>query len=57
VTTQLESAIRGSGYRVPSATVEKVLVGGFSDVPQHEGQTSPGKVPFDAMVWFRLEKD
>jgi hypothetical protein len=33
-----------------------VLVGRFRDVPLYQGRMSPGKVPFDAMVWLRLEK-
>jgi hypothetical protein len=56
VTGPIESAIQGSGYRIGRATVEKVLVGGFRDVPGYEGPPSPGKVPFDAQVWFTLEK-
>ena len=56
VTTQLEAPIQGSGYRVTSAIVEKVLVGDMRDVGPREGRASSGKVPFDAMVWFRLEK-
>lgn len=56
VTAQLGSAIQGSGHDVASAVVEKVLVGGFRDVPRYEGRISPGKVPFDAQVWFKLEK-
>jgi len=35
---------------------EKVLVGRFRDVPLYRGKDLPGKVPFDAMVWFNLEK-
>jgi hypothetical protein len=26
------------------------------DVPLYRGDAKPGKVPCDAMVWFRLEK-
>jgi hypothetical protein len=42
---------------VVSTTVEKVLVGGFGDMPLwRQGKMAPGKLPYDAMVWFRLEK-
>jgi hypothetical protein len=55
-TAEVRKAIEGSGYRITSVTVEKVLVGSFRDVPQYKGRILPGKVPFDAMVWYRLEK-
>jgi hypothetical protein len=57
VTDQIEGALAGSGYRVVSASVEKVLVGGFRNVPLYQGEMAPGKVPYDAQVWFRLEKN
>jgi hypothetical protein len=41
---------------VISTTVEEVLVGGFGDVPLWQREMAPGKLPYDAMVWFRLEK-
>jgi len=53
---QIDAALAGSGYRVVSTTVEKVLVGGFREVPRYEGKMAPGKVPYDAQVWFRLER-
>jgi hypothetical protein len=56
VTAKIESALGGSGYRVVSASVEKVLVGGFRFVPLYKGELPPGKVPYDAQVWFRLEQ-
>ena len=37
-------------------SVEKVLVGSFENVPQLEGPRRKGKIPFDAQVWFRLER-
>jgi hypothetical protein len=52
----LEEAVAGHGYRIVSASVEKVLVGGFRDIPQYKGPKAAGKVPFDAMVWFSLER-
>jgi hypothetical protein len=56
LTARIEEPIQDCGYRIVSVNVEKVLVGGFRDVPQYKGKVAPGKVPFDAMVWFRLEK-
>lgn len=56
VTGQLEAPIRESGYGIASASVEKVLVGAFPDDGRPAGKRPPGKVPFDAMVWFRLVK-
>lgn len=57
VTLPIEETFAGSGYRIISATVEKVLVGSFRQVPRYEGEMAPGKVPYDAQVWFRLEKN
>jgi hypothetical protein len=56
VTSQLEETFGDSGYRIASVSVEKVLVGPFRDVPLYQGEMLPGKVPYDCMVWFRLEK-
>jgi hypothetical protein len=57
VTTQFEDAFGDKGYRIKAVSVEKVLVGGFRDVPLYQGKMVPGKVPFDAVIWFRLEKE
>ena len=57
ITADIEEAFATSGNRVISTTVEKVLVGGFGDVPLWQGKMAPGKLPYDAMVWFRLKKD
>jgi hypothetical protein len=46
----------GGGWQVVSVTVEKVCVGGLRHVPGLEKDVRPGKVPLDAIVWFRLEK-
>jgi len=54
---QIEGPFAKGGYRIIGVTVEKVLVGGFREVPLFQGKMSPGKVPFDAQVWFRLEKN
>lgn len=56
VTDQIEGALAGSEHRVVSASVEKVLVGGFRNVPLYQGEMAPGRIPYDAQVWFRLEK-
>jgi hypothetical protein len=55
ITADIVEAL-GVGYQVVSVTVEKVCVGGFRHVPGLEGDVRPGKVPLDAIVWFRLRK-
>ncbi len=57
VLREIEAPLRRQGYRITGVTVEKVLVGGFENVPQLEGPHRNGKIPFDAQVWFRLERD
>jgi len=57
VVTPIESALGKGGYKVAGVTVEKVLVGGFREVPSYQGPMHPGRVPYDAQVWFRLEKN
>jgi hypothetical protein len=54
---QIETVLEKSGYRIVGVTVEKVLVGGFREIPFYQGETHPGRVPYDAQVWFRLEKN
>jgi len=54
---QIEAPFTKGGYRIVSVTVEKVLVGGFREVPLFQGKMFPGKVPYDAQVWLRLEKN
>ena len=56
VISQFEDAFGDSGYTIMAVTLEKVCVGHFSDVPLYQGKMLPGKVPFDAVVWLRLEK-
>jgi hypothetical protein len=56
VTSQFENAFGDSGYRIRAVMLEKVLIGDFQDVPLYKGEKLPGKVSFDAAVWFRLEK-
>ena len=56
VTAQFEEAFGNSGYRVRAVSVEKVLVGSFSDVPLYQGKMPLGKIPYDAMVWLSLER-
>ncbi len=54
---QLWTVLEKGGYRVTGVTVEKVLVGGFREVPFYRGEMHPGRVPYDAQVWFRLERN
>jgi hypothetical protein len=54
---QIETVFQKSGYRVTGVIVEKVLVGGFREVPFYQGEMHPGQVPYDAQVWFKLEKN
>jgi len=50
-----EEPLRRHGYRIGGVSVEKVLAGGFDNVPGWEGPRRSDKVPFDAQVWFRLQ--
>ena len=54
---QIEMVFEKGGYRVVGMNVEKVLVGGFREVPFYQGEMHPGRVPYDAQVWFRLERN
>jgi hypothetical protein len=56
IVVPLEAPLRRHGYRIVGVSVEKVLVGGFENVPGREGPWRPGRIPFDAQVWFRLEQ-
>jgi len=56
IVRDIEAPLREHGYRVTGVSVEKVLVGGFENVPQLEAPRRRGKIPFDAQVWFRLDK-
>lgn len=55
--TQIEGPFTLGGYRIAGVSVEKVLVGGFREVPFYQGEMYPGRVPYDAQVWFRLHKN
>ncbi len=55
IVMEIETPLREQRYRITGVSVEKVLVGGFENVPQLEGPRPKGKIPFDAQVWFRLE--
>jgi hypothetical protein len=57
VLTQIEQACARGGYRIIKVSVEKVLTGGLREVPLYQGAMKPGLFPYDAIVWFRLEKD
>jgi len=54
---QLEEVVAQGGFRIIGVSVEKVLVAGFREVPLYQGAIEPGLVPYDAVVWFRLEKN
>jgi hypothetical protein len=56
VVNDIEAPLREQGYRIAGVSVEKVLIGGFDDVPQFQGPRRKGKIPFDAQVWFRMER-
>jgi len=56
VRAQFEEAFGDTDYRIKTVTIEKILVGSLRDVPLYQGKILPGKVPFDAIVWLRLEK-
>ena len=55
-TEQLEPALRDAGYRIRGATVEKVLVRDAPEPGAQGARSRPGRVPYDAMVWLRLER-
>ncbi len=57
LTAQMEPAFAKGGYRIAGVTAEKILVGGFRQVPFYQGRIHPGRVPYDAQVWFRLQRD
>lgn len=52
----LQTTLAKAGYRIVGVSVEKVLVGGFHDVPLYRGDHVRGSVPYDAQIWFRLQK-
>ena len=54
---EIETVFEKGGYRVVGVAVEKVLVGGFREVPFYQGEVHPGRVPYDAQVWFRLKRN
>ncbi len=37
---------REKSYRIMGVTVEKVLIGGFREVPFYQGEMKPGRVPY-----------
>ncbi len=57
MTAPFDQALAKTGYTVKSASVEKVLVGRSRDVPLYRDRAFPGLVPYDAQVWFRLERN
>jgi hypothetical protein len=54
---EIEAVFEKGGIRVVGVSVEKVLVGGFREVPFYQGKIYPGRVPYDAQVWFRLGRN
>ena len=54
---QIETPFAKGGYKVNRVSVEKVLVGGFREVPFYQGKMYPGRVPYDGQVWFRLGRN
>lgn len=55
IVREIEAPLREQRYRITGVSVEKVLVGGFENVPELDSPLPRGKIPFDAQVWFRLE--
>jgi hypothetical protein len=55
IVREIEVPLREHRYRIIGVSVEKVLVGGFENVPELERPQPRGRIPFDAQVWFRLE--
>lgn len=53
----IQAELAKQGYRIAGVTVEKVLVGSFRELPFYQGKIAAGLVPYDAMVWFRLQKN
>jgi hypothetical protein len=56
VLAQIETIVAKRGYQVTGVSVEKVLVGSLREVPQYSGEIAAGLFPYDAQVWFRLER-
>jgi hypothetical protein len=53
----IQAELGEHGYRIAGVSVEKVLVGGASDLPGPDRKSFAGRIPFDAQVWFRLQKN
>jgi hypothetical protein len=53
----IQAELDKHGYRIAGVSVEKVLVGGASDLPGPVQKNLSGRIPFDAQVWFRLQKN
>lgn len=52
----IQTELGKHGYRIAGVSVEKVLVGGASDLPGPDRKNLPGHLPFDAQVWLQLRK-
>jgi hypothetical protein len=55
IVREIEPRLRARRYRITGVSVEKVLIGGFENVPGLEEPRPRGRIPFDAQVWLRLE--
>jgi len=53
----IEAVLVKGNYKIVGVTVEKVLVGSFREIPLYQGVAFTGKVPYDAQVWLRLERN
>lgn len=52
---ELAQALDRRGYLLAGVSVEKVLVGTVTDIPNYRGRHVTGKLPYDVQVWFRLQ--
>ncbi|MGJ0484231.1 MAG: hypothetical protein ACR65R_06800 [Methylomicrobium sp.] len=52
----IQTELNKHGYRITGISVEKVLVGGTSDLPGPVRKNLKGRLPFDAQVWFQLQR-
>lgn len=55
VTDRIQPALEAAGYRIVAASVEKVLVSPAREIPGLGDDRVSGRLPFDAMLWLRLE--
>jgi len=53
----IQTELAKHGYRIAGVTVEKVLVGGFRELPFYPGKIAGGSIPYDAQIWLQLQKN